>query len=193
MQLKGALMSNDTLKTELNQARLLLQEHVMKETDFKQNSNRINSLLDERNKVLDDRQHEIETLNQLLSNLQIDYERSKNDLSIAHDQVVQFEIGNQTIKQHLLDKTNELNLITNRFHQIQQDLHAYEKGHRYSNEEYFEREQRMKNLENELTTIINSYEKLQRDHQLVNEDLDKCRYDLDQIEKSDISHKERVN
>ncbi|MEP6596876.1 MAG: ROK family protein, partial [Ginsengibacter sp.] len=46
------------------------------------------------------------------------------------------------------------NLITNRLHQIQQDLHTYEKGHRYSNEEYFEREQRMKNLENELTTII---------------------------------------
>jgi hypothetical protein len=30
MQLTGALMTNDTLKSELNQARLLLQEHVIK-------------------------------------------------------------------------------------------------------------------------------------------------------------------
>jgi chromosome segregation ATPase len=155
--------------------------------------NRINSLFDERNKALDDRQREIETSNHLLSHLQIDYEKSKNDLSIAHDQIVQVEIGNQTIKQHLIEKTNELTIVTNRLHQIQQDLHTYEKGHRYSNEEYFEREQRFKNIENEFITLNTNYEKLQREHQTLNEELDKYRYDLEQVEKSDLSHKERVS
>jgi hypothetical protein len=51
----------------------------------------------------------------------------------------------------------------------------------------------MKTLENELNTLGNNYEKLQKDHQLLNEELDKYRYDLNQTEKSDISHKERVS
>ena len=122
----------------------------------------------------------------------MDYEKSKNDLSLAHDQLLQVEIGNQSIKQHLADKSNELAIVTNRLHQLQQDLHAYEKGHRYSNEEYFEREQRLKNLENDLTTFGHTYEKLQREHQELNEELERCRYDLDKVEKSDIAHKERV-
>jgi len=50
----------------------------------------------------------------------------------------------------------------------------------------------MKNIENELTTLVNSYEKLQREHRELNEELDKYRYDLDLVEKSDITHKERV-
>ena len=148
--------------------------------------------MDERNQLLDDRQHEIETLNQLISHLQMDYEKSKNELSISHDQLLQVQIGNETIKQHLVEKTNELTIVTNRLHQIQQDLHVYEKGHRYSNEEYFEREQRLKNIENELNTFGNTYDKLQREHQDLNEELERCRYDLEQIEKSDITHKERV-
>ncbi len=75
---------------------------------MKQNLTRTNSLLEERNKSLDDRQHEIETLNSLLSRLQIDYEKSKNDLSRAHDAIVQHEITNQTLNQHLAEKTNEV-------------------------------------------------------------------------------------
>jgi chromosome segregation ATPase len=78
-------------------------------------------------------------------------------------------------------------------HQVQQDLHSYEKEHRYSNEEYFEREQRLKTIENELSTMISKHEKLQREYSTLNEDLTKCRIDLEQIEKSDISHREQVN
>lgn len=77
---------------------------------MKQNFNRTSSLLEERSKTLEDRQREIETLNCLLTRLQIDYEKSKNDLSIAHDELVQREINNQTFKQHLAEKTNEVNL-----------------------------------------------------------------------------------
>ena len=84
-------------------------------------------------------------------------------------------------------------MVTGRLHQVQQDLHAYEKEHRYSNDEYFEREQRMKTLESDLTMNILNNEKLQRELTMLNEDLTKCRYDLDQTEKSDISHKERVS
>ena len=51
----------------------------------------------------------------------------------------------------------------------------------------------MKTIENELSTMISNYEKLQRDHTTLNEDLTKSRHDLEQIEKSDISHKERVS
>ncbi|CAF3647727.1 unnamed protein product [Rotaria sp. Silwood1] len=192
MQLKSISITNDTLKSELNQARLLIQDHTIKENDMKQNLNRINSLLDEKTKCLDDCQHEIETLNHLISHLQIDYEKSKNDLSISHDQIVQLEIDNQTIKQNLIEKLNELTLITNRFHQIQQDYHTYEKNHRYSNDEYYEREQRIKSIENELTTIFSNYEKLQKQHQLLNEELNKYQYDLQDIEKSDRLHKERL-
>lgn len=65
-------------------------------------------MLEETNKSLDDRQREIETLNHLIARLQIDYEKSKNDLSTAHDQLVQHEISNQTLKQHLIEKTNEV-------------------------------------------------------------------------------------
>jgi hypothetical protein len=69
-------------------------------------------LLEERNKSLDDRQREVETLNCLLSRLQIDYEKSKNDLSRAHDAIVQHEVSNQTLKQHLAERTDEVNLQT---------------------------------------------------------------------------------
>ena len=51
----------------------------------------------------------------------------------------------------------------------------------------------MKDIENELNTLANNHEKLRRDHQELNEELDKCRYDLDLVEKSDITHKERVS
>ena len=122
----------------------------------------------------------------------MDYEKSKNDLSLAHDQLLQVDIGSQTMKQHLTDKSNELTIVTNRLHQVQQDFHLYEKEHRYSNEEYFEREQRLKHLENELTTFGHTYEKLQREHQELNDELERCRYDLEQVETSDIAHKERV-
>jgi len=50
----------------------------------------------------------------------------------------------------------------------------------------------MKNIENELTTLANNYEKIQREYQILNEELNKYRYDLEQVEKSDITHKERV-
>lgn len=75
---------------------------------MKQNFNRTSSLLEDRSKSLDDRQREIETLNCLLSRLQVDYEKAKNDLSIAHDELVQRDINNQTLKQHLTEKTNEV-------------------------------------------------------------------------------------
>ena len=83
--------------------------------------------------------------------------------------------------------------MTNRFHQLHQDLHDYEKEHRYSNEEYFEREQRMKNLENELSTVMSNYDKIQRDQSMLNEQYLKCRNDLEQTEKSEITHREQVN
>jgi hypothetical protein len=51
----------------------------------------------------------------------------------------------------------------------------------------------MKNIENELSTLINNYDKLQRDYLMSNEQLNKCRIDLEQTEKSNISHKEQVN
>ena len=46
--------------------------------------------------------------------------------------------------------------MTTRLHQTQQDLHSYEKEHRYSNEEYFEREQRIKTIESELSILFPS-------------------------------------
>ena len=79
------------------------------------------------------------------------------------------------------------------FPSSQQDLHGYEKEHRYSNEEYFEREQRMKSIESELSMMITNNEKLQREYSLLNEELTKCRYDLEQAEKSDLSHKDHVS
>jgi chromosome segregation ATPase len=83
--------------------------------------------------------------------------------------------------------------MTNRLHQIQQDLHSYEKEHRYSNEECFQREQRIKTIENELSIIINNYEKLQREHSTLNEHLNKYRTDLEQVQKSNATHQEQVN
>ncbi len=41
--------------------------------------------------------------------------------------------------------------------------------------------------------MISNHEKLQREYSTLNEDLTKCRIDLEQIEKSDIYHKEQVN
>ena len=131
-------------------------------------------------------------MNQLLSNLQNDYERSKDDLSHAHDQLVQLEISHQTHQQHFVEKNNELTIVSNRLQQLQQDLHFYEKEHRYTNEEYFEREQRLKLVENELTNLANTFEKSQKEQKELSEQLDQYRYDLDHVEKSDLSHKERV-
>jgi predicted transcriptional regulator len=51
----------------------------------------------------------------------------------------------------------------------------------------------MKTIENELTTLGSNYEKIHREHQALNEELDKCRYDLEQVERSNIAHKERVS
>jgi hypothetical protein len=44
-----------------------------------------------------------------------------------------------------------------------------------------------------LTYVSSNYENLQREHQTLNEELDKYRYDLGQVEKSDILHKEQVS
>jgi hypothetical protein len=41
--------------------------------------------------------------------------------------------------------------------------------------------------------ITSNYEKLQHEHSTLTEHLTKCRADLEQIEKSDTSHKEHVN
>lgn len=49
----------------------------------------MNSLLDEKTKSFNERQREIERLNDLLIQLQIDYEESKN-------QNVQFEVNHQS-------------------------------------------------------------------------------------------------
>ncbi|CAF0728780.1 unnamed protein product [Adineta steineri] len=192
IQLKSSLMTNDTLKTELNQARSVIQEHIVKETELKQVVNRTESLVEENAQTLESRQREIESLNHLLSRLQIDYEKSKNDLSKAHDELVQHEIDKQILKQHSTEKTNELSTVTNRLHQVQQDFHSYEKEHRYTNEEFFEHEQRLKSVENELSTMIINHEKLRDEHAVLNDDLNKCRYDLEQMELSDNSHKERL-
>jgi len=51
----------------------------------------------------------------------------------------------------------------------------------------------MKNIENELTTLATNYDKIHKEHQALNEELDKCRYDLEQVQQSDIAHKERVS
>ena len=75
---------------------------------MKQTLDRTQSSLDERTNCLDDRQRELETLNHLVSRLQIDYERSKNELSAAHDNIMQLDMANQTLRQHLTDKTNEV-------------------------------------------------------------------------------------
>ena len=82
--------------------------------------------------------------------------------------------------------------MTNRLQQVQQDFHTYEKEHRYTNEVYFEREQRLKTVENELSTMIGTYEQLRDEHAVLNEELTKVRYEFEQIELSDSSHKERV-
>jgi len=50
----------------------------------------------------------------------------------------------------------------------------------------------LKLLENELLNLANNYDKSQQEVKELNKELDKTRYELDQIEKSDISHKERV-
>ncbi|CAF0922423.1 unnamed protein product [Adineta ricciae] len=192
MQLKSTMMTNDSLKMELNQARGLVQEHIAKEKDLKQVLNRTETSLEEANQLSDSRQREIESLNHLLSRLQIDYEKCKTDLSKAHDEIVQHEIENQILKQNSTDKTNELSTVTNRFHQVQQDFHTYEKEHRYTNEEYFEREQRLKTVENELSTMIGTYEQLRDEHAVLNEELAKRRYEFEQMELSDSSHKERL-
>jgi len=79
-------------------------------------------LCEEQTKSLDDRLHEIEALNQLLARLQIDYEKSKNDLSNSRDQIVQYEISTQTLKQHLNEKTNDVSISKKRKDKFQLNI-----------------------------------------------------------------------
>jgi len=79
-------------------------------------------LYEEQTKSLDDRLHEIEALNQLLARLQIDYEKSKNDLSNSRDQIVQYEISTQTLKQHLNEKTNDVSISKKRKDKFQLNI-----------------------------------------------------------------------
>jgi hypothetical protein len=51
----------------------------------------------------------------------------------------------------------------------------------------------MKTIENELSTLMTNYEKLQREHLTLSDQFTKCRIDLEQSEKSDIVHKEQVD
>lgn len=50
----------------------------------------------------------------------------------------------------------------------------------------------MKSIESELSMRILNNEKLERECAMLTEELNKCRFDLEQSEKSDLSHKERV-
>lgn len=79
-------------------------------------------MYEEQTKSLDDRLHEIEALNQLLARLQIDYEKSKNDLSNSRDQIVQYEISTQTLKQHLNEKTNDVSISKKRKDKFQLNI-----------------------------------------------------------------------
>lgn len=79
-------------------------------------------MCEEQTKSLDDRLHEIEALNQLLARLQIDYEKSKNDLSNSRDQIVQYEISTQTLKQHLNEKTNDVSISKKRKDKFQLNI-----------------------------------------------------------------------
>lgn len=94
---------------------------------------------------------------------------------------------------HRLSCAAQLSNVASRLQQSQQTLHEYEKEHRYSNEDYFEREQRIKSIESDLSNTVNNHDRLQRDYSLLKEELSKCQYDLEQMDKSDHSHKERVS
>lgn len=51
----------------------------------------------------------------------------------------------------------------------------------------------MKTVENELSNKTSSLDKLQREYTTLNEELNKCRTDLEQSQKSDISNREQVS
>ncbi|CAF1286734.1 unnamed protein product, partial [Didymodactylos carnosus] len=192
LQLKSSLMTNDTLKSELNHIKLLNQEYINKECEFKMNLSRSNATLDDKEKCLDDQQRELETLNHILSKLQIDYERSKTDLSLAHDNIVQYETNEHTIKQTLTEKTDELTTLSNRFHALQNDYYTYEKNHRYTNENYFDKEHRLTSVENELTTTAKNFELLQNENKILNDKLEKYRYDREQAEILEAENTEKM-
>ncbi|CAF1340250.1 unnamed protein product [Didymodactylos carnosus] len=156
------------------------------------NLSRSNATLDDKEKCLDDQQRELETLNHILSKLQIDYERSKTDLSLAHDNIVQYETNEHTIKQTLTEKTDELTTLSNRFHALQNDYYTYEKNHRYTNENYFDKEHRLTSVENELTTTAKNFELLQNENKILNDKLEKYRYDREQAEILEAENTEKV-
>ncbi|UJR13437.1 hypothetical protein I4U23_000451 [Adineta vaga] len=186
------ILYDETESNSKSQSRSINQDYLNKENELKQNLNRTKSLIDERNRLSDERQREIETLKHLMSHLEIDYDKSKNDLSINRDRILHLEIENETIRKDFIDKTNEIMILTKQLQQNQYDFHLYEKDHRYSNEEYFQHEQTKKSIENEFTIMNHNYEKLQKDYQNLNESFKKCRYELEQREKSDCLHKERL-
>ena len=51
----------------------------------------------------------------------------------------------------------------------------------------------MKTIESELSSVVSNNEKLQRELAALNEELSKCRCELEQMQKTNISQKEQVN
>ncbi|CAF1644248.1 unnamed protein product, partial [Didymodactylos carnosus] len=156
------------------------------------NLNRSNSVLEDKEKCIDNQQHELETFNHILSKLQIDYEKSKTDLSLAHDNIVQYETIQDTIKQTLNEKISEIAILSERFHAVQNDYYTYEKDHRYTNDDYFDKEHRLTSVENELTTVMKNFELLQNENKILNDKVGKYRYNLEQIETVEAENKEKL-
>ena len=153
----------------------------------------MNTALDEQTRCSQDQQNEIDRLNDVLSNLQIDYEKATHALSIAHDQMLQLNIHHQTVQQRLKEKAEELTVATTRCHQLEEHMHVYEQQHRYSNEEVARNDEHFRRVENQLAAISSDYEQLQHRYGELHEDSMRRRNDLQEIERSHCTDKQRVS
>lgn len=162
-------------KAELSQTRFRLDESLVQESVYRQERTQLNQEIDEKSKLIDERQREVDRLNEILSSLQFDYEQTKEELSAVRDKLLQAEIDNQTLKENLNERNNEFNALAHRFHQGQEEHRLYEKEHRFSNEQVLQREQHSRQVEEELKIVFDKYRQVEQRYSAEKEQFDRIR------------------
>ena len=160
---------------------------------MKQLGQELTCSLDESRKTIDDLRREMERLNVLLSTLQFDYQRAKEDLSLVEDRFVQLKVQHQTLEQQLNEKNHEFTSLSTRSEKIQEDFHHYEKEHRYSNDEFFQREEHSQTIQNHFTDFIREHRTLKVEHQRLEEEFGQTLEQLNRMKQSDLLQTECVS
>lgn len=148
--------------------------------------------MDQTRQCLTNRENELEQMNFFCENIQKDSTKYQNDLSQCQNELVQLNVDYRTSQDDLKEKLHQLKTISFRFHQLEDNFHLYEKEHRYSNEEFFQRDKDLKDLQLEFKHFIIHHQRIEKDFHNLKEEQSENKDFIDNLEEIHQVENEQV-